>query len=301
VQAVVLRQTGGPEVLALEELDDPEPDADQVLLDVRAISVNPIEWKYRSGRIPRSLPAILGSDVAGTVRVSRAAGFAPGDEVFGFAASGAYAERATTPAATLAARPSGLALEQAAALPVAGLTAWQALFDHADLQRGQTALIVGGAGGVGHLAVQLAKHSGATVIASGSARNREFVTALGADEYIDYTQENVATAVSDVDVAFDTVGGNASASLLDAVRSGGVLVSITGAPPEEAARERGVRTEVFSMSPDAHQLTQLGDLVIRGELRVEIAEVLALSEVRTAHEHSESGHTRGKIILKPGA
>lgn len=299
--AVVLRRTGGPEVLALEQIDDPQPHTDEVLLDVRALSVNPIDWKYRRGRIARSLPAILGSDVAGTVRVSRAAGFVPGDEVFGLASSGAYAQRAIASAAALAARPPALSYEQAAALPVAGLTAWQALFDHAGLRRGQTVLIVGGAGGVGHLAVQLAKRAGATVIASGSKRNREFVSALGADEYIDYEQENVATAVSDVDVAFDTVGGEAAASLLDTVRSGGVLVSIVSAPPEEVARERGVRTQLFGMSPDVVQLAQLGELVAGGELRVEIAEVLALSDVRRAHELSESGHTRGKIILEPGA
>jgi NADPH:quinone reductase-like Zn-dependent oxidoreductase len=301
MRAVVMRQTGGPEVLVLEEVDDPEPGADAVLLDVRAIGINPIEWKYRSGRIPRSLPAVLGSDVSGTVRVSRTPRFAPGDEVFGFAASGAYAERATAAAAMLAARPDALSPERAAALPVAGLTAWQALFDHGRLQRGQTALIVGGAGGVGHLAVQLAKRAGATVIASGSSSSRDFVIGLGADEYIDYTLQDVAQAASEVDVAFDTVGGEATASLLDTVRSGGVLVSITSAPPEEVARERGVRAELFNMSPAAGQLEQLGELVTGGDVRVEIAEVLPLADVRRAHELSESGHTRGKIILEPGS
>lgn len=299
MRAVLLRETGGPEVLTLEEVEDPAPGAEEVLLDVRAISVNPIEWKYRSGRIARSLPAILGSDVSGTVHVSRAASFAPGDEVFGFASSGADAERATASAAAVVARPPALSHEQAAALPVAGLTAWQALFDHGDLQRGQTALIVGGAGGVGHLAVQLAKRAGAVVVASGSTRNREFVLGLGADEYIDYTRQELATSASEVDLAFDTVGGAATASLLDTVRPGGVLVAIASAPPEEVARERGVRTELLGMRPDARQLAQLGELAARGELRVEIAEVLPLSEVRRAHELSEAGHTRGKIILEP--
>jgi NADPH:quinone reductase-like Zn-dependent oxidoreductase len=300
MQAVLMRQTGGPEVLAVEDVATPEPGADEVLLEVRAISVNPIEWKYRRGRIAHSLPAILGSDVSGTVRVSRAPGFAPGDDVFGLAASGAYAERATASAARVASRPSALTDEQAAALPVAGLTSWQALFDRGALQRGQTALIAGGAGGVGHLAVQLAKRAGATVIATGSTRNRDFVTALGADEYIDYTKEDVAAAASDVDLAFDTVGGPTTASLLDTVRSGGVLVTIASAPPEEVARERGVRAELLIMSPDARRLAQLGGLVASGEVRVEIAEVLPLADVARAHELSESGHTRGKIILKPG-
>ena len=201
-------------------------------------------------------------------------------------------------AATLIAmKPAGLSHEQAAALPVAGLTAWQALFDRGGLARGQTALIAGAAGGVGHLAVQFAKHAGARVIGTGSSRNRDYVLGLGADEYVDYTRQDVAADVSDVDVAFDTVGGETTQTLIPAVRSGGVLVTIAAAPPEEAASERGVRAELLVMSPDSEQLTRVAELVAAGEVHVEIARTLPLADAAQAHVLSESGHTRGKIIL----
>lgn len=301
MRAVVIHETGGPEVLQLEEIPPPEPAEGEVLIRVRAASVNPIEWKYRRGFAPRELPAVLGSDVSGTVeqsRARRARDFVEGDDVFGFAASGAYAELATGRPAALAKKPAGVSHEQAAAIPVAGLTAWQALFDYAGLERSQTALIAGAGGGVGHFAVQLAKRAGARVIGIGSTHNRDLVLGLGADEYIDYTQQNVAEAASGVDVAFDTVGGEMTAALLATVRRGGVLITIASAPPADAA-ERGVRAEAFSAGPNAEQLARLAELVARGELHVEIAETLPLAEIRRAHEQSESGHTRGKIILIP--
>jgi NADPH:quinone reductase-like Zn-dependent oxidoreductase len=300
MQVVLLRQTGGPEVLSLEDTAPPEPAEGELLIEVRAVSVNPIDWKYRRGFMPKQLPAILGSDISGSVDLSRAEGFNQGEDVFGFAASGAYAEFATTPAAMVAKKPAAVTHEQAAALPVAGLTAWQALFDRGGLERGQTALIAGAAGGVGHLAVQFASRSGARVIGIGSSRNRDFVLGLGADEYIDYTQQNIAEAASGVDVAFDTVGGAVTEALLATVREGGVLVTIAGAAPEEAARALGVRAELLIMSPSSEQLSEVAELVGAGEVRVEIAQVLPLSEIRRAHELSESGHTRGKIVLQVG-
>jgi NADPH:quinone reductase-like Zn-dependent oxidoreductase len=297
MRVVVVHRTGGPEVLSLEEAERPEPRDGEVLVRVRAAGVNPIDWKYRRGSAPRELPAVLGSDISGTIEVSHAEGFAGGDDVFGFAASGAYAEFATAPARLIAHKPAGVSHEQAAAIPVAGLTAWQALFDRAGLAEGKTALVAGAAGGVGHLAVQLAKHAGASVIGTGSAGNREFVLGLGADGYIDYTSQDVASAASGVDVAFDTVGGEATEPLLRTLREGGLLVTIAGSPPEAAARELGVRAELLIMSPDTEQLARIAELVAGGEVRVEIAEVLPLSEIRGAHELSESGHTRGKIVL----
>ena len=301
MQVVLLRQTGGPEVLSLEDAAPLEPAEDELLIRVRAASVNPIDWKYRRGLVPKQLPAVLGSDVSGSVDVSRAAGFAEGEDVFGFAASGAYAEFATTPAAMIAKKPAAVTHEQAAALPVAGLTAWQALFDRGGLERGQTALIAGAAGGVGHLAVQLASRAGARVIGIGSSRNRDFVLGLGADEYIDYTRQDVGEAVSGVDLAFDTVGGETTETLLGTVREGGILVTIAGAAPGEAARALGVRAELLIMSPSSEQLTKVAELVAAGEVRVEIAAVFPLSEIQRAHELSESGHTRGKIVLATGA
>jgi NADPH:quinone reductase-like Zn-dependent oxidoreductase len=297
MQAVVMHRAGDPDVLRLEPTDRPEPGDGEVLIRVQAASVNPMDWKYRRGFVPKQLPAILGSDVAGTVELSRAEGFGEGDEVFGIAVSGGYAEFATAPAALIAKKPAGVSHEQAAAIPVAGLTAWQGLFDHGGLEQGQTALISGAAGGVGHFAVQFATHAGAQTIGTGSSRNRDFVLGLGADEYIDYTQQEVAKSVSDVDVAFDTVGGETTESLLPAVRKGGRLIMIAGGAPEQAATERGVHAESFAMSPNTQQLARIGGMVAAGEVHVEIAETLPLAEVPRAHQLSESGHTRGKIIL----
>jgi NADPH:quinone reductase-like Zn-dependent oxidoreductase len=243
------------------------------------------------------LPTILGNDVAGTIEASRADGLSEGDDVFGFALSGGYAEYALSAPGALARKPAGVTYEQAAALPVAGLTAWQALFDRGGLERGRTALIVGAAGGVGHLAVQFAKRAGARVIGTGSSRNRDFVLGLGADEYVDYTQQDVRDAVSGVDVALDTVGGETTETLVPVLREGGILITIASAPPEDAARARGARAELLMMSPSPEQLAQIAGLVEVGEIRVELSEVLPLSEVRRAHELSESGHTRGKIVL----
>ena len=301
MQAVVVHETGGPEVLRLEDVDPPQPGADQVLIRVRAASVNPVDYKQRSGDYGElQPPAVLGRDASGTVEASNADGFAPGDEVFGSPESGSYAELAVATPGGIAAKPAGLTHEQAAALPVAGRTAWQALFDKGGLQSGQTALIAGAAGGVGHLAVQLAKHAGARVIGTASGRNRDFVLGLGADEFVDYTQQDVAEAVSGADVVFDTVGGDVTATLVPTVAEGGVIVTIASAPPVDAAAERGARAELLIASPSSEQLARIAGLVESGEVRVEIAEVLPLSEVRRAHELSESGHVRGKLVLAVG-
>jgi NADPH:quinone reductase-like Zn-dependent oxidoreductase len=297
MKAVVLHATGNPDVLRYEEVERPEPGDGEVLIEVRAASVNPIDWKYRRGLADKQLPAVLGNDVSGTVEVSRAEGFAEGDDVFGFAASGAYAEFATAPAALISKKPAGVTHEQAAAIPVAGLTAWQALFDRGGLERGQTALIAGAAGGVGHFAVQFAKLAGARAIGTGSSHNRDFVLGLGADEYVDYTLQDVAEAVSGVDVALDTVGGETTQTLVPTVREGGILVTIAAAPPTEAAQTRGVRAELLVMSPSSKQLTRIADLVAASDVRVELAEIVPLTDVQRAHELSESGHTRGKIVL----
>jgi NADPH:quinone reductase-like Zn-dependent oxidoreductase len=299
MRAVLLSETGGPEVLRVEDLPRPEPGDGEVLIRVRAASINPIDWKYRSGLSPKDLPAVLGNDISGTVEQSRTEAFADGDEVFGFAPSGGYAEFATAPAPAIARKPAGLSHEQAAALPVAGLTAWQALFDRGGLQSGQSLLVAGAAGGVGHLAVQFGKHAGARVIGTGSARNRDYVLGLGADEYVDYTSQDVAEVIHDVDVAFDTVGGETTKTLLPTVREGGALVVIAGAPPEAEAAERGVRAELLIMSPNPKQLADIAELVASGGVRVEIAGTFPLDDVAKAHQLSESGHTRGKLILTP--
>jgi NADPH:quinone reductase-like Zn-dependent oxidoreductase len=297
MHAVVMRETGGPEVLTYEEAERPAVDDGEVLIAVRAAAVNPIDWKLRSGMRELPLPAVLGNDVSGAVEESRAEGFATGDEVFGIAGAGGYAELTTASPADIARKPAGVSHVQAAALPVSGMTAWQALFDRGGLAKGQTALIAGAAGGVGHVAVQLARHAGARVIGTGSARNREFVLGLGAHEYVDYTAQDVSTAVSDVDVALDTVGGETTESLVPTLREGGIVVTIAAAPPAAAASERGARAELLVMSRSSDQLSRLAELVAGGELHVAIAEEITLAEAARAHELSESGHTRGKLVL----
>ena len=297
MKAIVIHETGGPEVMHLEEIDRPEPGEGEVLVRVHAASVNPVDWKYRQGRASDSLPMVLGKDISGVVEVSRADGFAEGDEVFGRCASGGYAEYATAAAGQIAKKPEGVSHEEAAAIPVAGLTAWEALFATAKLEKGQTAVVAGAAGGVGHFGVQFAKVAGARVIGTGSGANRDFVLGLGADEYVDYTQQDVGEAVSDADVALDTVGGEVTASLLPALRDGGTIVTIASAPPEEAARERGIRAELLIMDAGTEELTRIGELVAAGEVRVEIAETFPLEEARQAHELSEAGHVRGKLVL----
>jgi len=296
MKAVVIHETGGPEVLRWEEAPDPEPDDGEVLIRVRAAGVNPVDWKRRSGNYGLDLPTILGNEASGTVERSRADGLAEGDEVFGFAASGGYAELATTPGAAIAKKPDGVSHEDASTIQVAAQTAWQSLFDVAGLESGQTALVTGAAGGVGHYAVQLAKHAGARVIGTGSSRNRDFVLGLGADEYVDYTEQDVAEAVSDVDVAFDTIGAETE-KLVSIVRDGGFLVVIASGPPEEAAKERGIRTALHVTEPNPDELRRIAELIGAGDVRVEIQEEIPISEVRRAHEVSESGHVRGKLVL----
>jgi NADPH:quinone reductase-like Zn-dependent oxidoreductase len=301
MQAIVMHETGGPEVLRMEEVDPPAPGEGEVLLAVHTASVNPIDWKFRRGVIPKALPAILGVDVCGVVQESRAEGFSAGDPVFGFATSGAYAQLAITPAGAIASKPQGLSEEQAGALPVAGTTAWQALFDSGGLQEGQTVVIAGASGGVGHLAVQLASAAGARTVGIGSARNREFVLGLGAADYVDYTSEDVRDLLSDADLAFDAVGGGTGAQLLSTVRPGGRLVSIVaGSIPEDQAAARGVRAEQLTSKPDPGLLAALADRAAAGALNVELAETLPLAETARAHELSESGRTRGKIVLSVG-
>jgi NADPH:quinone reductase-like Zn-dependent oxidoreductase len=301
VRAVVIDETGGPEVLQLRDVERGEPGEGEVLIEVHAASVNPMDWKRRRGVAQVKLPAVLGNDVSGTVVESRAEGFSAGDEVFGITPSGAYAEFAVTRSAIIARKPEALSHAQAAALPVAGMTAWQALFDGAELARGQSAVIAGAAGGVGHFAVQLAMRAGAIVTGIGSANNRDFVLGLGADRYIDYTREAPADAVSDADVALDVVGGDVTAALLPTLRRGGVLVTIANAPPEQEAQERGVRAEALGMRANSEQLATLADLVARGEIRVEVSRTFPLAEVAEAHRLSESGHARGKIVLAVSA
>jgi NADPH:quinone reductase-like Zn-dependent oxidoreductase len=297
---------GGPEVLTLTEVDRPEPGFSQLLVRVRAAGLNPTDWKHRANRIFLGPPPFtLGWDVSGTVEQ---AGFGvtifkPGDEVFGMVpyphGVGSHAEYVTAPARAFARKPAAIDHVQAGALPLAALTAWQALVDTAGVQPGQRVLIHAAAGGVGHLAVQIAKARGAYVIGTASAGNHDLVRSLGADEMIDYRSADFAAAVSDVDVVLEVIGGDYAVRSLRVLRPGGTLVSLLPFPPgvREAATERGVRAEVMLVEADHAGMTAIADLVTAGKLRPVVAATFPLAEAAKAHELGDTGHVAGKLVL----
>ena len=298
MKAVCIHTFGGPDVLQFEEIDRPEPAAGELLIRVHAAGVNPVDWKIREGYMGKlPLPTVMGRDFSGTVESlgSNVRDFRVGDEVFGEAASGSgtYAEYTIAESSQVARRPTVLNPISAASLPVAALTAWQALFDTAGLQAGQKVLIDGAAGGVGSLAVQFAKHKGAHVIGTASGQQAGFVRGLGADEVIDYQATQFDDIVHDVDVVFDTIGGDTQERSWQVLRRGGILVSIVQPPPPEKAAAQGVRGVFMRQNPRGDQLAQIADLVASGKVKVHVEKVLPLSEARKAQELSQSGHARG--------
>ncbi|MGC0419462.1 NADP-dependent oxidoreductase [Embleya sp. AB8] len=302
---------GGPEVLKVVELDRPEPGVSEVLVRVHAAGVNPTDyWHRASGGLLANGPVPLGWDVSGVVE-SVGLGvsvFRPGDEVFGMPRlpqpAGTYAEFVTSPARHLARKPATLSHVDAAALPVAGLTAWQSLVDAADVRPGQRVLIHAAAGGVGHLAVQIAKARGAYVLGTARAAKHELVRGLGADEVIDYTVVDFAEVVRDVDIVLDTIGGEYGPRSLRTLRPGGLVVSLAS-PAETAlaaqAERSGRRAGFTIVEPDQGGLKELAALVEAGRLRPIVDAVLPLAQAGRAHELGESGRTSGKIVLTVAA
>jgi NADPH:quinone reductase-like Zn-dependent oxidoreductase len=301
MRAITQRVFGGPEVLELVEVDRPAPGPGEVLVRVHAAGVNAADWKLRSGAI-RMLgepPFTLGLDVSGVVEEAgaRVEGFQPGDEVFGLvlSRSGAYAEFVVLPAEALAAIPPSLDHIRAAALPVAALTAWQAL---AAVQPGQRVLIHAAAGGVGHLAVQIVKARGAAALGTARAEKHAFLRELGADELIDYTAVDFAEVARDIDVVFDLVGyGERS---LGTLKPGGLLIDAVGGAQELAPEDveaRGFEFTRFYVSPSGKDLEKITELVESGRLTVLVDQVLPWEQVAKAHELSESQRVSGKIVL----
>jgi NADPH:quinone reductase-like Zn-dependent oxidoreductase len=277
---------------------------------VRAAAVNPVDWKIRDGlgeMFGMKLPLILGCEVAGTVEaVGDPSGtgikdFVAGDEVYGYlgAYSGGYADYVAAPASEFVRKPKHVDFDTAASVPVAALTAWQGIFDHGELARGQRILITGASGAVGSMAVQLAKNKGSHVIATGSGRNEEFVRKLGADEFVDYEKAKFEDKVSGVDLVFDTVGGDTQERAFQTLKRGGVLVSTVSPPSAEKAKEFGVTVAMVAVRPNSDQLADINRLLESGKLKVRIATVLPLGEIKKAHQMSATGHTDGKIILRP--
>lgn len=310
MSAVVLDRFGEPDVLSLGQRPMPRPLPTEVRVKVTAAGVNPIDCKTRAGQgmsaLLGDLPAVLGWDVAGVVDavgvgVSR---FAVGDAVFGMPwfprQAGGYAEYVTAPSRQFAARPSALDDIQAAALPLAGLTAWQALVDVAKVAEGQRVLVHAAAGGVGHLAVQIAKSLGAYVIGTASAAKHRLLGDIGLDEAVNYQGTRFEQVLDPVDVVLDLIGGDVAVRSLDLLRPDGLLVCLpskAAADAVAAAEKRGLRATGMIVEPDGHALDELAGLATEGALRVLVAETFGLERAADAHRLSEGGRTTGKIVL----
>jgi NADPH:quinone reductase-like Zn-dependent oxidoreductase len=305
MKAVRLHEYGGTEKLVYEEVRRPEPGEGEILVKVHATSINPLDWKLRSGMLkdfwPLALPTIQGADLSGEV-VALGTGvttLAVGDAVFGFSPkNGGYAEFAAVPASGFIRKPENLSFIEAASVPVVALTAWQALFEQGQLQSGQRVLIQGASGGVGMFAVQFAKVKGASVIGTASGRNADFVQALGVDTFIDYTVGPFEEQVADLDLVFDTVGAATATRALTCIKPGGALVVIAGGPSPEEAQKHDVRVSQFGAQPNAAQLAEIGALLDAGTVRTEIEAVFPLADAGKAQDLNQAGRTRGKIVLQ---
>ena len=305
MKAAIVTEYGSP--ITVVEVDGPPLAADSVMIEVYASSVNPIDSLIAQGvmkeQLPYQLPWVVGYDVSGVVVECGAdvTDLRIADEVFGRADSfqaGTMAEFAMIKQGDLAIKPTNASHLQAAGVPLAGLTAWQALVEHGHVQRGEKVLIHAGSGGVGSLAIQIAKHLGAVVATTTSGSNLGMVTDLGADVAIDYQTQRFDEELSDYDVVIDTLGGESLERSFATVKRGGRVVSIKGEAPEGLADERGVHFTAFYMSPSGAMLTTLAGLIESGALRPIVDSVFPLSEVQQAFDHSDAGRARGKIIIQ---
>lgn len=302
MKAVVIHEYGTNDVVQYIDVDRPEPKAGHVLVKVRASGVNPVDWKIRSGlgqRLGLSLPIHLGSEIAGIVEelgvgVSE---FNVGDAVYGIVTSGGFAEYAVAKVGDVALKPGNLDFVQTATIPLGALTAWQAMFDIAKLSGGQRLLITSSSGGVGSLAVQLAKAVGAHVTAIGSAPNEDYVRSLGADEFIDYKMQRFDEVAYGMDVVFDTVGGDTFDRAFVTLKKGGFLVTAVSFPQDQGNRY-GVGVARVYCKPNSEQLVSIRELAEAGKLKDHVATVWPLANIKNALDLSESGRTRGKIVLE---
>ena len=307
MKAVAMHAYGGPEVLKYEDAARPDPATGEVLVRVHAAAVNPVDWKVRAGHLRGflnySLPLIPGWDLSGVVEAPGAGvtDWKQGDAVYArpdLRRNGAYAEYIAVRASELGHKPRSIDHVQASAIPLACLTAWQALFDAGGLKAGQRVLIHAAAGGVGTFAVQLAKWKGAHVVGTASERNHAFLRELGADEVIDYTKTNFEEVVRDVDVVLDTLAGQTRDRSWNVLKKDGILVSILGQPSPDDAAQHGVRAAGVFVEPNQAQLGEIAKLVDSGKLRPIIETVLPLAQAARAHEMNQTLHTRGKIVLQ---
>lgn len=307
MNAVRIHEYGGQDVLVYEEAPCPEIGENEVLIRVSAASVNPFDWKVRQGYLTgwfnHTLPLILGWDVSGVIEAagSGVTNFGIGDEVFARAdvsKNGAYAQYIAVDSSLLAPKPPSLDHIHTAAIPNAALAAWQSLIEIAGLSEGQTVLVQGAAGGVGHFAVQFAKSRRARVIGTSRAENISFLRELGVDEAIDYTTTQFDEVMRDVDVVLDTIGGDVLQRCWTVLKPGGILVSVVEPPSEETATLHNVRQAFASAMPDPNLLAEITALIESGQVKPVVSTVLPLAEARQAHALSESMRTRGKIVFQ---
>ena len=306
MKAVCIHSFGGPEVLKLESVDIPQPKEDEVLIKIHAASVNPVDYKIRAGKYPpvkeQQLPKVLGRDVCGTIERCGSAvqSFTEGDAVYAMldGGSGGYAQYATLKADLCSRKPASLDYSQAAAIPLAGLTAWQGLFDEGNLHAGQRVLIHGGAGGVGHLAIQFAKAKGATVCTTVSSQDMEFARSLGADEVVDYKTERFEEKLHDVDLVFDLVAGDTQERSWSVLKDGGTMISTLAKPSDIKAREHHARATNYVAHPDGAELAEIARLVDSGKVRPCVLATYPLADAAVAQQRLEREHPHGKVVLQ---
>lgn len=302
MQAAIINEYGDNHVVRLADIAVPEPRAGEVRVSIRAAGVNPVDWKIRDGagqRMGLRLPIHLGGEISGLVEKlgDDVSGFEVGDAVYGIIASGGFAEYAIARVGDIARKPAGLDFAQAAAVALGALTSWQALFDVAEVRSGQKLFITNASGGVGSLAVQIAKSSGVHVTAMASARNEDYVRSLGADEFVAHDRQVFERSVHHMDAVFDTVGGEVFQRAFATLTKGGIMVTAVAFPKDEA-QQYGVAAARIACKADADQLTAIGKLADAGKLRAKIATVLPLSGVTQALELVQAGRTGGKVVLQ---
>jgi NADPH:quinone reductase-like Zn-dependent oxidoreductase len=307
MKAIRIHEYGGPDVLELNEIAIPQPAAGEVLIKVYATSINPVDWKIREGlrkeKFPGNLPLTLGWDVSGVIEKvgDKVQHFKMGDEVYSRpdpTKNGTYAEYVVVKANEVGFKPKSIDHIKAAAVPLAGLTAWQGLFKYGQLQRGQKVLIHAAAGGVGTFAVQFARWKGAYVIGTASESNLDFIKQIGAHEAIDYKNEAFEDKLHNIDLVFDTIGGDTQKRSLAVLKNGGRLITTLKPENKEEARLKSIHIEGFMAQSDPKDLQQMADLIDEGQVDPVISMVMSLEEAKRAEMISEEGHTRGKIVLK---
>jgi len=303
MKAIRIHEFGGPEVMKYEDVPMPQPGPGEIRIKIIAAGVNPMDWKVRRGLVGSlPLPMIMGLDVAGTVDMlgQGEVTFQPGDEVFAKVpiGKGGYAEYTVARSTETARKPKSVGFIESAAIPTAGLAAWQSIFDLAGLEKGQSVLIHGAAGGVGTFAVQFAKWKGAYVIGTASEKNAEFLKNIGADEVIDYKNQRFEDLVSNMDVVLDTVGGDTFERSWGVLKPGGFLVTTVASIPEGEPEKRGVRAKRVMTQSDGKELAQIAEIIDEQKIKPIVTTVLPLTDARKAHEVSESRHARGKIVLR---